>query len=255
MKFLAISDLHLDAVTAGRPRRAEVVEYLRDAHAAAVREDVDAVIFSGDAFDPGGPLEAYNSALLISALMAFTAQRRLIAIAGNHDVLDTSELFEGSPITTLTPLRVAAHYSEDVGLVNVFEYPCFEEIDDYGVLALPYVSRAHSARMPNWVEEAFGAAARFAALGGRIIVVAHLVIPGATLGSESIEMARGQDQVFPFEAVAVLKPALVINGHYHARQEVLGPSDVLIQIPGSPLRFTFGEVEDERKGILIAEVT
>lgn len=252
MRLLAFSDLHLDAVTAGRARRPEVLEYLRDAHAVATSFLPDVVVFSGDAFDPGGLQDCMNSSCMIAALLGFAQRSTVIAIAGNHDVIDTSALFEGYPVTTLTPVRAAARFMPEVqaARLHVVERPRFLRVDDgWGVLALPYVSRVHLGSLPGWMDEAFDDASAF---GDSIVVVGHLVIPGAAMGSESIEMARGQDQLFPFERVAALKPKLVINGHYHGRQEVLAPNDLRIHIPGAPLRFTFGEVADVEKGFLTA---
>jgi hypothetical protein len=138
--------------------------------------------------------------------------------------------------------------------MHIFERPLTQRVNKaWAVLALPYVSRAHQSALPGWLDHAFKQAHEYSDDGLKLIVVAHLVIPGARISSESIEMARGQDQLFPFERVAALDPAIVFNGHYHAKQVVKSHGLSLV-IPGSPVRFTFGEAEEVEKGVVLAEV-
>lgn len=266
MKLLVFSDIHLDAVTAGKPRRAEVVEFLRLVRDIAIAQQVELVIFSGDAHDSGWLLDPLYSAELIEALFLFHTP--VIAIPGNHDVIDTSELFHEAPISTLTPVRAAYRFLQaHRHPVHVMERPELVRVGrsttkDWAVLALPYVSRAHRAMNDRWLDEAFASAQRHVDEGYGLIVVGHLVVPGAAMGSESHEMAKGQDQLFPVERVAALKPKVVINGHYHARQVVTLPvlgapvaPGLEIVIPGSPLRFTFGEADEIAKGVTIMELS
>lgn len=252
MRLMAFSDIHLDAVTAGKSRRAEVVQFLASAREIATKEAVDLVIFGGDAHDPGWLADPLYSAELISGIMKFN--QPVVAVAGNHDVVDTSELFDEQPVTTLTPLRAAARFSASSPSVKVFDKPGVQWFSvEWVVLGLPYLSRAHLALGARWLEQAVEEARRHTAVGRNLIVVGHLVVPGAVMGSESIEMAKGQDQLFPLAAIEALKPAVVINGHYHARQVVkLGELEVLV--PGSPLRFTFGEAEQVSKGVLMVDL-
>lgn len=249
MKLLAFSDVHLDAVTAGKPRRSEVVEFLHKVSLLALQHEADLVVFAGDAHDPGSLLDPLYAAEIIWALSAFV--KPVVAIPGNHDVVDTSELFDGQPVTTLTPLRAAARFFPRYQNVRVLDRPQLVEVsDEWAVLGLPYVSRAHSRVSEQWVDHAFEKARRW---GGRLIVVGHLVVPGAAMGSESVEMAKGQDQLFPFARVAELEPELVLNGHYHGRQ-VVSVEGIEVVIPGSPLRFTFGEAAEVSKGVIVMEL-
>lgn len=259
MKLLVFSDIHLDAVTAGKSRRSEVLEFLGRVVDIARTQEVDSVIFAGDAHDPGQVTDALFSADLIrwtTNLVRIRSAPSFVAVAGNHDVIDSSERFLQEPVTSLTPLRAAAQCmsSEESQRVHVFERPHLRLIkENVAVLGLPYVSRAHAKMHAEWDELAFKQAKAFVDGGGKLIVVGHKTIPGAELSSETSEMARGRDQVFPFEQVSRLKPALVINGHYHRRQEVVW-GGLHIMIPGSPLRFTFGEIEEAEKGVLLGVV-
>jgi DNA repair exonuclease SbcCD nuclease subunit len=252
MRILIFSDIHLDAVTAGNPRKQEVVEFLRHVQQAATAHEVDLVIFSGDAHDSGWLLDPLYTAELIWGLLSF--KQDVIAVAGNHDVVDTSELFDGEPVTTLTPLRVASKFTPQLQRrCFVADRPKLVKISaKWAVLCLPYVSRVHSKVSGEWLEHAVVEAAEFGQGGGKLIVVGHRVVPGAVMGSESAEMAKGQDQMFPFAEVAQLQPAVVINGHYHARQ-VVRVEGLEVNIPGAPLQFTFGETE-EPKGVTVMQL-
>lgn len=258
MRTLSFSDIHLDAVTAGKPRRAEVLEFLQNVFNVLSQQNIDLLIFAGDAHDPGGLLDPLYTSDLIRYMFAFLRAVScpvVVAVAGNHDVVDTSEMFLGSPVTALTPLRAAVGAcltNEWAARMHIFDRPFTRRINaNYAVLGLPYVSRVHLPSLERWEAHAFEQADEYVARGVKVIVVGHKIVPGARMGSESREMAKGQDQIFPFDRVMRLNPALVINGHYHAHQE-FNHESFTIRVPGSPVRFTFGEIDDTAKGVFLA---
>lgn len=253
MKVLAFTDIHLDAVTAGRARRAEVLVFLERVQQIFESYRPEVVVFCGDAHDAGSLLDPLYSADLIRTLLGFRLAIT-VAIPGNHDVLDTSEMFEDQPVSTLTPVRAASAFCSDS--VHVIERPKLTLLfGKWAVIALPYVAKAHKDRNQQWLDETFEDATQLASKGWSFIVVSHLVVPDARLGSESLEMAKGQDQMFPFERVAALGRSvkLVLNGHYHAQQHVQ-TQDVELVLPGAPVRFTFGELAHVSKGVYVAEL-
>lgn len=256
MKLLIISDLHIDAVTLGVERRPELLEYLQRVTAAAWDEKVDVVVFAGDAHDPGlmlAPQYTYDLIQWFGELARISRKRCLIGIAGNHDVVEVSW-----PLTTLTPVAAALG---DVTFIA--ETPDAISIDSEGVtfLLLPYIARAvlecgsilRGSRTPQEaLDAAFLTAHRARRRGDRVVVVGHRTVPGALVGSESIEMSRGRDYDLPLDELRALEPALVINGHYHRPQVVPGPGFDIV-IPGSPLSFTTDDPASG-KGYVIAEV-
>lgn len=260
MRVLIFSDIHLDAVTAGRHRYEEVQLFLDELLNHASTKHAELVMFAGDAHDRGSSLDAFYSSVLTRFFFAAARLRTepaVVAIAGNHDVYDTSVLFRSQPITTLTPVRAAVTDALPAELstrVHILDRPHTRAIgSDWAVLALPYVSRVHSEQHPLWEAHAIQVAQKYRDEGRQLIVVGHRVIPGAKMGSESVEMAKGQDMLFPVDAVEKLTPALVINGHYHKRQTCkVGKLEV--EIPGSPIRFTFGDAADVVKGSLLVEL-
>lgn len=258
-KLLFFSDIHLDAVTAGKPRKVEIVAFVERLWHIAEQEQVDLIGFCGDAYDPGSLIESSYSAALIKTFINFSrvsSGPAVVAIAGNHDVIDASEHFMQQPVTTLTPLRSACQQlpREQSEMLHVFDRPMTRLVKPgLAVLSLPYVSRVHLPSLPTWEAHAAKVARDYVQQGNKLVVMAHRVIPGARMTSESIEMARGQDQIFPFALIADLRPSFVTNGHYHAAQTIT-VEGVEIHIPGSPARFTFGDVDDVAKGALLAQI-
>jgi exonuclease SbcD len=268
MKVLFTSDWHTDAITAGVSRYVELHDYVGHVVDAIHEHQIDVVCFLGDAFDPGSMSEGVWSSFMIKALHRISDAARYgsVWIVGNHDVLDSSV-----PASTLSPLAVSVELNartwEDAGkVVRVCEMPDFVTFDasspseharaprkspDVGILALPYVARAveQTGLYRRDLALAYDSASAF---NGPVIVIGHYSIQGIHPGSEE-EMVRGREFAFPAERISNLNPALVVNGHYHARQTVT-VQGVQIEIVGAPTRFTFGEASDGERGFLIAEV-
>lgn len=262
MKILLTSDWHLDAVTAGVPRLDEIDPYIEELLEVIVREKINFVFHLGDLFDPGSMLGALYTATVIdiAGRLADSGADAVVWVAGNHDVIESSR-----GATTLSPLAAANRQGRlgagDGADTYVFERPTFAELVGFDVpnlrlVALPYVARAVE-RMPGFEDLRAAAFAEAAALGEKwpLVVIGHLTVPGALVGSETTDMPRGRDLDFPFEDVARLNPALVASGHYHKAQVVSHEATGLdIVIPGSPFRLTFGERDDKRKGFVIVEI-
>jgi DNA repair exonuclease SbcCD nuclease subunit len=229
VKIVAVSDLHMDAVTAGVQRFDEVRASLARAVTYAVEQldDGDLFVCCGDVCDPdSGPVVLRVAAALIEEdqrLEAAGIQR--IWVAGNHDAV-----LDGRGHTTLEPLAALGTAVVAQGPLCVPVGP--PEMDAWA-LALPYPG-AVSYSPESWMREARREHPR-----SELLVFSHLVVPGLLQGEEAHEMARGRDVFFPIDAMREAKPALVVNGHHHARQ--VTPDG--IYIPGSAARLRFGPEE------------
>lgn len=250
MRILFTSDWHLDAHTLGVPRRPELLRYLDLVSQAAEVEAVNAVVFAGDACDPGHMLQSQYAADIIGAFRRLGKNRTLVAIAGNHDVVEVA-----GPLTTLTPARVAF---DDDPHKHILELPGVVTFTGHHValLALPYVARSQvDAGAPLFVDvldQAFGTATMLKKAGVKLIVVGHMTVPGAKLGSETVELSRGRDLDLPLERIAALHPDLVVNGHYH-KPQVVQVNGVQVVIPGSPASFSTDDAA-QGKGYTVAEI-
>lgn len=231
MKFALITDLHLDKSTFGVPRAPEIERGLRQVEIAVAVRKVDVVIFLGDLTDPDSGGLAWHATRTATEL-ALNLDREGIEsiwIAGNHDVQN-----DGTGATCLTPMVAL---SRVIPRIHVAEGPKLVVLGDgYVVACLPYtaVSRTYdpATTYPRLIS--------LAPPGSKIIVAAHLMIPGVAPGEETIEMPRGRDIAFPLGVTA--DAVFRCNGHYHRRQD-FDPNDggPVIHIPGAPVPFAFGE--------------
>jgi DNA repair exonuclease SbcCD nuclease subunit len=105
MKFLLTGDLHLDAITAGCPRMAEVEEAFGQVVSRVHAERIYAVVFMGDLCNPdrgARTLRSVNAAIEMFKSLVSSTGCAVVALAGNHDVVH-----DGSGLTSLSPLRAA----------------------------------------------------------------------------------------------------------------------------------------------------
>lgn len=234
MKILATGDWHLDHVTRGVSRFAELERAVNETVVAAWEQKVDVYCFIGDLMDPD--VGAVNYRALDVALGAMCELNRAripsIWVAGNHDVVETAEL-----TTTLTPLRKVAEH-----LTNVFvaELPAIIEMQMVNFTILPFTPSTYA-----YVPEEFVRAK----MPEGSIVLSHLNVPGVIPGEETTEMPRGREVVYPMDAVLARKPRSMIQGHFHRRQVTKEG----MQIPGSLGVLSFGE-EGNTPGFLILDV-
>ena len=258
MKLLLTGDFHLDAITAGCPRMAEVEEAFGQVVSRVHAERIDAVVFMGDLCNPdrgARTLRSVNAAIEMFKSLVSSTGCAVVALAGNHDVVH-----DGSGLTSLSPLRAAfggrapgggpdpsgcpvPAYLVTPGVVGVSERPLLLELAGDGervqVLTLPFVSSASPYDPPSTVT----AVARWREGRGEtcpLVVLGHLQLDGAQLGSETTDMARGRDVAWPVRECERAGAALIAGAHYHKRQAVGG-----VEFPGSLARLAFGEEDNE----------
>lgn len=270
MRLLLTSDWHLDAITGGHDRWPELDAYLHEIERAIEKHNVDVLAFLGDAFDPGTSQEARWHAEIMGWAYRLTLKLEAsIWIAGNHDVLETSNA--GQPCTILSPLaRIVEEANQDphglpsdvLSRIHVIETPRVVQVElssrneRLAIVGLPYMARAIASADPDAYGVAIDAAKHMGADGWPSVVLGHLMLEGMVPGSET-EMLRGRDIPLPIREIGELNPALVANGHYHRREVVRRSYDdkhIDVQIVGAPVHMTFGERDDGARGFLIVEV-
>jgi DNA repair exonuclease SbcCD nuclease subunit len=238
MKIVVSSDWHLDHVTHGVARFAELRDAAHHTVDVAIAEGAEAYVFAGDLCDPDS-----GSCVFRAVQVAIEVAQRLKArkiqsiwVAGNHDVIE-----DGSGDTTLSPMRALG--CDDPGSCAwafVVEQPrVIELMTRKTILCLPFAATSHGYDVEKFVK---------ATAPGNILSVSHLNVPGVIPGEETTEMPRGREVLLPTELVKT-KANLVLNGHYH-RQQMTADG---VWIPGSLARLTFGE-EGNLPGFLVMEV-
>jgi DNA repair exonuclease SbcCD nuclease subunit len=229
MKAVISSDWHHDAYTDGVARAPDVEEAVKAAvqHAGAI--GADAFIFTGDLTDPN--VSRSHAAVGFAMWVAQTLRDMEIDslwLTGNHDVIE-----DGSGLSTLVALDEAGF--------TVFNEPDVMDTGDLTdglhIMALPFTAASHSYDPDEFVRSVHR---QYGDLD-RLLVLGHLNMDDMHPGSETKDMPRGRDVMWPLDALSELFPqALLIGGHYHQAQSHKG-----VQIVGSPVRFTHGEEENE----------
>jgi exonuclease SbcD len=270
MKLLHFADAHIDMANYGRhdpetglPLR--VLDFLKSLDTiidAAIAENVDMVIFAGDAYKDRSPAPTFQREWGKRIIRLSRAKIPTLLLVGNHD---------------LSPAAGRAHAIQEfdtlqVPFVKVLQKPEFLKPDElWGlpvqVIAMPWVTR--SGFMASLESSAADTKELFSNIESRIselvegwieeadknlplILTAHASVEGATFGAERMVML-GSDLVLPTSLVKDTRLDYVAMGHIHKPQDVNEGGHPPVVYPGSIERIDFGEAKDD-KFYVIAEV-
>ncbi len=271
MKILHFADAHIDIANHGRrdpetglPYR--VLDFLRSLDTivdTAIEEQVDLVLFAGDAFKDRTPAPTFLREWGKRMMRLSRAGILTLLLVGNHD---------------LSPALHRAHALDafetlEVPHIHVIDRPKLLGPDDLEglplqVLALPWISR--SGMMARLGVQGSGAAEVYAQLEGKLhelvqgwldkadpdlptVLTAHASVQGATYGGERTIML-GDDLVLSGSLVKDPRLDYVALGHIHKAQNLNEGQHPPVVYPGSIERVDFGEAQDD-KFFVIAEVS
>lgn len=231
IRILHTGDWHGDKSLLGVSRYDEVERAVEQTVRTAIDQKVDLYVHTGDICDPDdGPKLIQSQCLVMHAARELAdAGVSSCWLAGNHDVCE-----DGSGLTSISVLR---HLHP---LVFTYETPFVTLFGDLRLtfVALPYVARSSAeAYSPGWKLQGLEG------LDGRVLVATHLMVPGAQIGDETTEMARGRDIEFPWDRIRPEWTA--IAGHYHRRQVIRSSTGKKVHVCGSLARLSFGEERNE----------
>ncbi len=258
MRFLHTADWHIGKPLRGRSRMDEYAKALDQVAAIAKDKEVDAVLIAGDVFDsPAPPPEAEK--LVYNFLAKLVSERiQCVLIAGNHDhprKLDAlATLLESLGIHVRHEVRPP----DQGGVVTLRSKDGKEEAK---VAVLPFVAERKVVDAclvmdaeHKWYEE-YGRRIEqiLAALVKGLppttvnIVLAHLLVDGARVGTGERELHLGQ--IYGVNPQQLPSSVQYIGlGHLHRPQEVLAPAKTLY--PGSLVELDFGE-EQQDKSVVV----
>jgi exonuclease SbcD len=205
-------------------------------------EDVDIVVFGGDAFKTRNP-KPYQLHAFMAGLGALTREGiSVIAITGNHDIYKT----EGY-ISILKTL-------EFVG-VQVITKPslCFKK--GVPILALPFmyddgwleIAKDGEDNITNIINDTIDSLLSTIKTDKKIIGVGHYGIEGAMLGGEN-GLITTKNMSLPRSIFRKYDNIQWFMGHYHRRQKIAKN----IECIGSMDRVDFGEATED-KGFILGE--
>jgi len=273
LTILHFADAHIDMANYGRhdpesglPMR--VIDFLKSLDTivdTAIKEEVDLVLFAGDAYKDRNPAPTFQREWGRRIIQLSKAGIPTILLVGNHD---------------LSPALGRAHAIEEfstleVPYVHVINKPAFlkpEDIDGLPlqILALPWISRsgllahlgmrADAPQKVGQVHEELETRLTELVQGWYeqidpdlpVVFTAHASIQGAKYGAERTVML-GSDMVLPGSLVRDPRLDYVALGHIHKSQNLNENAHPPVIYPGSIERVDFGEVADD-KFFVIAKV-
>jgi len=260
VRFLHTADWHVGKPLRGRSRMDEYAKALEQVAQIAKDQKVDAVLMAGDVFDsPAPPPEAEK---LVYDFLARLVPEKIacVLIAGNHDhprkLGALATLLEGLKIHVRPEVRPP----DQGGVVTLTSRDGKEEAR---VAVLPFVAErkvvdactvmdaehkwyeAYSKR----IEQILAALTKGLPTSTVNIVLAHLLVDGARVGTGERELHLGQIYgVNPQQLPAGVQ--YIGLGHLHRPQDVLAPAKT--RYPGSLIELDFGEQEQD-KSIVVFE--
>jgi len=263
IKLLHFADAHIDMANYGRhdpetglPMRVmDFLKSLDEIVTAAIQEEVDLVIFAGDAYKDRTPAPTYQREWGKRIMRLSHAGILTLLLTGNHDI---------SPSTGRAH-AVQEFDTLEVPHVRVLSRPQFLTPDaleglPVQVLALPWISR--SGLMASQELSGVDPGEVFEKLGKRlgelienwlseanpdlpIILTAHASVEGAQYGNERLIML-GRDVVLPPGLVKDQRLDYVALGHIHKAQNLNEDAHPPVIYPGSIERVDFGEAKDKK---------
>jgi DNA repair exonuclease SbcCD nuclease subunit len=253
MLLAVTSDWHIDARFGSVSRWPEFQRFVEWLESEIRSRSVDWLLVPGDFFDPGRVGDILYSSRLIQVATRLHAacHKGSIWIPGNHD-----HIGHNSGVTTVSPLEEVAKIWPTFYVTS--QPATYELDDDVIVVAIPYPSGDRDGYQRAWNDVlAYLRQTR----GDEMtrIFLGHHTVTGAAMGTESMEMAKGGDHVYPVDEIRSalglsrddeIPGAIFLNGHYHKPQTTRFQG-VDIHIPGSPLRLDAGERDDGCEIILL----
>lgn len=273
-KILHFADAHIDMANYGRHdpetglpiRIMDFLASLDEIVDAAIAEDVDFVIFAGDAYKDRNPAPTFQREWGQRVMRLSQAGIPTLLLVGNHDI--SPAVGRAHAMTEFSTLHVPH--------VRTLAKPIFlspgdltklapegEEIN-LQVIAIPWISRSGmmaylditssdsqqiyeelEKRLANiidkWLEKADPEVPT--------ILTAHASVQGATYGGERSVML-GKDLILPGSLLHDPRLDYVALGHIHKPQNLNEGEHPPIIYPGSIERLDFGEAGDQKYYVL-----
>lgn len=266
IKFLHFADLHLGVENYGRLDPAtgmntRVLDFLRALDAVvdrAIDEQVDAVLFAGDAYRTKDPNVTYQREFARRLARLIHAGIPTVLLTGNHDIpnalgratsLDIYDALSLDQVRVITsPNRFTL--ATKSGPLQIVALPWlhrnrFLQGDDVREQSAAEIEQRLSSAVEDWLADE----ARQLDPAVPAVALVHASVQGARFGSER-NLLLGRDLVLTPSSLDRPEFAYVALGHIH-RHQFLGTQRPVVYA-GSLERIDFGE-EDEKKGFMLVE--
>jgi len=267
IRILHFADLHLGVETYGHidpstglsSRLGDFLAALDQVVDYALSNDIDLVLFCGDAYRSRDPSQTYQREFARRIRQLSGNNIRVFLLAGNHDLPNalgratSVEIFDTLTIENVTVANVPQGHRLETrkGTIQVVALPWIRygrllSKEDTKGLSTDQLNKRIEDILTNWVN------AQAAALDPHIpaILAGHLAHSDAVVGSERIMMV-GRDYFLLRSAIANPAFDYVALGHMHKQQTIERPVPVVY--PGSLQTIDFGD-EGQEKGFYVVEL-
>lgn len=270
LRFVHFADAHIDIANYGRRdpesglpvRVMDFLQALDQIVARAIEEQVDLVLFAGDAYKDRNPQPTFQREWGKRMMRLSEAGIPTVLLVGNHDnapasgrahtmqeysTLQVPHLHVADALTLLGP--------EDLGLpLQIVTIPW---IARNRMMARSEMTGLTPDEMLLEIEERVSQIVERLVAGADpelpLILLAHASVQGAKWGSERTVML-GQELILSRSLVADPRWDYVALGHIHRHQSLNEERHPPIVYPGSIERIDFGEAREE-KGFVLAMVS
>ncbi len=210
----------------------------------AFSENVDAVVFAGDAYKTRDPNPTQQRGF--GERIAKIAKKiPVVLVVGNHDTPNA----EGKANT------LDIYSALEIDNVFVSRKPELLKIPtksgDLQIVTLPWLHKNDYKSVGDKLNLLYGRIEK----DSPAIFLSHAEIEGASYGSEK-GLAIANDVTIPLPLIQDKRLSYVALGHIHKHQVLSNPpaGGPLVVYSGSPQRIDFGE-EKEAKGVILVEIT
>jgi exonuclease SbcD len=267
IRILHFADLHLGVETYGRidpatglsSRLSDFLAALDQLVDYALNNDIDLVLFCGDAYRSRDPSQTYQREFARRIRRLSGNNIHVFLLAGNHDLPNavgratSVEIFDTLTIENVTVVNAPQTHRVETrkGAIQIVALPWVRygrllSREDAKNLSLDQLNKKIEDILTNWLD------VQIEPLDPHLpaILAGHLAHSEAVVGTEKI-MTVGRDYIMLRSNIA--KPAFdyVALGHMHRRQTIDNPVPVVY--PGSLQTIDFGD-EDQEKGFYVVEL-
>ena len=276
-RILHFADAHIDIANYGRRDPASglplrILDFLislDEIIATAIQEEVDCVLFAGDAYKDQHPAPTFQREWGSRIMQLSKAGIPTILLVGNHDI--SPSVGRAHALTEFNTLQVPH--------VLIIDQPGFisrQDLSklcprgktlDFQLIALPWISRSSMAAeldlqtrdteilyqaMLEKLSRDFESWLKMADPVLPTILAAHASVEGASFGAER-SVSLGSDLILPKSLIQDPRLDYTALGHIHKKQDLNPKKHPPVIYPGSIERVNFGEAGDG-KFFLIAEI-
>lgn len=250
MRLLHFADIHvgmlnyskLDPNTGLESRLLDFFKVMDLIVDTAIKEDVDALIFAGDAYKTRDPSPTQQRGFGERISRVSKAGIPTVMVVGNHDTpnaegkANTLDIYSALDIPNVWVSRKPEllHIPTKSGTLQVVTAPWLHknEFKDLGEILVQLYGKLEKDTPA--------------------ILVGHLEVEGASMGSEK-GLALVNDVTIPLSLLTDQRLSYVALGHIHKYQNLNPSNNPPVIYPGSPERIDFGEAKEE-KGFMLVDI-